>query len=69
LNTPMDTLKKRVMNSKKRPLAQDSVKFEALYKERIPLYRLAHITVDHPGLESEEVCELVLKRILTHENS
>lgn len=69
IDTPLDTLKKRVMNSKKRPLAQDSTKFDALYKERLPLYRLAHITVDHPGLESEEVCELVLKRILTHENS
>lgn len=69
IDTPLDTLKERVMNSKKRPLAQDSTKFDALYKERLPLYRLAHITVDHPGLESEEVCELVLKRILTHENS
>lgn len=69
INTPLATLKKRVMHSTKRPLAQDSKKFEALYKQRIPLYQLAHITVDHPGLESEEVCEHVLKRILTHENS
>jgi shikimate kinase len=67
LNTPFDVLKKRSLQSGKRPLAQTSPEeFEKLYKSRLPLYNQASFIVDTAELNKDQVCDGLIAKILFH---
>jgi shikimate kinase len=69
LDTPIDIILERLTRTTHRPLAQqDPDKLHALYTERLPLYKMANITIDCQDLNSEAICQDILKRMMTHEN-
>lgn len=68
INTDFNVIKERLQRSKRRPLAQDMQKVEALYNERLPTYKTATLVVDGAG-DSELICQSIINRILGNENS
>lgn len=67
LNTSFDILKKRSLRSGKRPLAQTlPEEFEKLYKSRLPLYNQASFVVDTARLNKDQVCDVIIAKILFH---
>lgn len=67
LDTPFGILRKRSLQSAKRPLAQTSPEeFENLYKSRLPLYNQASFIVDTALLNKDQVCDVLIAKILFH---
>jgi shikimate kinase len=62
LDCPFETVARRVAGDASRPLAQDPVRFAALYQSRIPGYRLADV---HVGIDSDDPAATV-EAILAH---
>ena len=68
--TPFELLQERALETKKRPLAQDTEKFAELYKQRLPVYQKAELIVDAGSEPADFVCqEIIKKRILAHEKT
>jgi shikimate kinase len=62
LDCPFEIVARRVAGDAGRPLAQDPVRFAALYQSRMEGYRLAHI---HIAIESDDPAATV-EAILAH---
>jgi shikimate kinase len=62
LDCPFELVARRVAGNASRPLAQDPVRFAALYQSRIPGYRLADV---HVGIDSDDPAATV-EAILAH---
>lgn len=46
-----------------RPLAADAPAFRKLYKQRLPSYRVAHLTIDTSGKAVDEIAREIAKRL------
>jgi len=55
LRSPVERLWERVSHEEDRPLARDRERFEALYREREPLYAEADFTVETSDVDPDQV--------------
>jgi len=63
INVPFETLWQRIKNSSERPLVQKGKEFlEHLYRQRLPFYKTAKVTVDGTK-KPEEVAKDILKAL------
>ena len=46
-----------------RPLAEDGAEFRKLYEQRLPSYRVAHLTIDTSGKSAEMVAREIAERL------
>lgn len=75
LNTPVDTLLRRLKKNTTRPMLYNSEgktlsisdKIVTLMKQRIPYYVQAHITIDTDDLPAGEIVDLIAKKLIFHE--
>jgi shikimate kinase len=55
------TLKRCAGTEKTRPILADRVNLAARYERRLPLYRLAHVSIRVDGLTPEEAVEVIVE--------
>jgi shikimate kinase len=63
IEVPIEDAMARCVGGPARPLLRDRAQAEALYRARLPAYRLAPIHVDGTGLDPEAIAERIAGRI------
>jgi shikimate kinase len=65
LDSPLDVLRERCAGLEHRPLARDPERFERLYQERQPIYRLASWTIGTGSGTPEDVVSAIAERLVS----
>lgn len=64
LDVPVDELHRRCSQMDSRPLFRDPEAFAALYQQRLPFYRQAHVTVPADQGSPDEIVGRIMSRIM-----